>query len=216
MRALVAATCVLSLAVGINCKPSESTAPMNQSVATRVIPVLLEHPIVRHKVDRDRKDTPWHRMNDSEFSQAVERAGGFVMIGLKGAGQQEGVDNTGRALATLEELRPVLGTLRALGVQIRREFAKVPAIAAHVSPALAVALRGNPFVDYVEPAYGGRPATQSTPWGVTRVGAAASWGLSTGSGVKLLVLDTGVGLDGKRLECQRPVPLRRNLRRQHL
>ncbi len=38
-------------------------------------------------------------------------------------------------------------------------------------------------------------SSQTTPWGVTRIGAPAAWSLSTGAGVKVAVVDTGIDTD---------------------
>ena len=142
--------------------------------------------------DPDRKDTHWQRMTDQEFAAAVSSRGGRVIIGLKEPGMAEGVDNSGRALTTLTRVATGLASLRAQGVRVLYEFKRTPVVVAELSPRLAVALRRSVWVDYMEPDAPMQLASQVTLWGVTKVNAPGAWPVSTGSGVKLLILDTGV------------------------
>jgi subtilisin len=84
------------------------------------------------------------------------------------------------------------------------EIPGLGALAAHV-PASAIAdLRADDSVAYVEEdgiveavgkpgGTGPTQPSQSTPWGITRVGAPVSG--NTGSGIKVAVIDTGIDLD---------------------
>ncbi len=118
--------------------------------------------------------------------------GGRVIIGLKDPAASEGVDNQGRVLASPTGVRAAKEALRTLGVTPIFEFRRTPTIVANVSPEVAVALRRNARVDYIEPAMRGQLESQVTPWNLIKVNAPQAWSFSTGSGVKLLVMDSGV------------------------
>jgi len=147
------------------------------------------------QLQEDRKNTRWQRMTDEEMSAAVDAIDGRVIIGFKDPASAEGVDNRGRVLVSPGRVSEAKGMLKALGVTPLYEFKKIPAIAARIPGALVATIRGNALVDYVEPSSRGSWETQTTPWGVTKVNAPQTWSLSTGSGVKLLILDSGVDLD---------------------
>ena len=97
-----------------------------------------------------------------------------------------------------------LAGVRQLGGEIRRQFTIVNAVAARMTPQAAEALARNPAVRYVEPdapvyalGVAVASATQTVPWGVGRVfgGEAypfSTWESSTGLGVAVAVLDTGI------------------------
>jgi len=146
---------------------------------------------LREKPQRDRKDTPWQRMSDEEFAGAVDSARGQVIIGLKDSGSREGVDNTGRVVASAAGVAAARQALTGLGITPDYEFPRTPVVVARLSAAQAVALREHPIVDYIEPSLPGEWASQVTPWNVTKVGATTSWGLSTGADVPVLILDSG-------------------------
>jgi subtilisin family serine protease len=77
----------------------------------------------------------------------------------------------------------------------------VKALACHVPASAISSLRSDENVAYVEEdgiaEISGKPApaqpAESTPWGITRVGAPVSG--NTGAGIKVAVVDTGIDLD---------------------
>ena len=87
--------------------------------------------------------------------------------------------------------------VRSFGGEIYREFTIVNVIAARMTPRAADALARNPAVAYVEvdgPVYA---IDQTVPWGIDRVFGAETysfdtWNESTGSGIGVAVLDTGI------------------------
>lgn len=183
--------------VGCSDQASQFVAPGEPSPHA-VFRTAPEPPPLRQKPFRDRKDTPWRRMTAEEFANAVQAARGEVMIGLKDAEHAEGVDNTGRVVASPGGVVAGKAALLALGVVPDYEFTRTPVITAKVSPELAVSLRNHPMVDYIEPALPGEwlgasgGSSQATPWGVTRVVAPAAWSLATGEDIALLILDSGI------------------------
>jgi len=86
----------------------------------------------------------------------------------------------------------------SLGGVISYDFKRQPAVAAIIPVSAIGAIRRHPLVDYVEPSSRGVWHSQTTPWNVSMVGAASNWTLSTGSGVKLLILDSGTPIGGHR------------------
>ena len=138
-----------------------------------------------------RKDTPWMRMSDSALVGAVRDANGLVLIGFKDLHATDGVDDDGRVIASPDAAAAGRELLRASGARIAYEFKRTPAVAARLEPSLAAALRADPRIDYIEPSGRGRLLSQTTPWNVTRVSAPPVWGVATGSGVKVLLLDSG-------------------------
>jgi subtilisin family serine protease len=84
--------------------------------------------------------------------------------------------------------------VRAAGGQIRYSYTIVPAIAAELPEAALNGLRANPGVRYVEPVLEvtANDAELDNTWGVKRIESDAAWSLSTGNGVTVAVLDSGV------------------------
>lgn len=144
---------------------------------------------------RDRKDTPWTKMTDAQLADEIGKVHGRVMIGLKARGSSAGMDGLGQPLVDAATVAQGKIALKSLGLKFLFEFRNQPAIVADmpVSVALIVNLRANQFVDYVEPDAKGGLLSEQTTWNVSRVQAPSAWGLTTGSGVKLLILDSGVG-----------------------
>ncbi len=83
------------------------------------------------------------------------------------------------------------------GGEVRVEFDLVNVVSANLSPQAAEALQNNPNVRFVEENAEVTALEQTTPWGIDRVFgeesyAFESWGISTGEGVDVAVLDTGI------------------------
>jgi subtilisin len=143
--------------------------------------------------EHSRKDTPWQRMTDEELAAKIAEVDGQVFIGFRNPGDRDGVDDRGRVLARANTVVEAKAMVRALSAEIVYEFVDMPAVAARISPDDVATLRRHPLVDYVEPSIvPGGTLSQSTPWHVTRVGAPSAWSSSTGSGAKLLIIDTGI------------------------
>jgi len=92
---------------------------------------------------------------------------------------------------------PDRGIVEVFGGEVYREFTIVDVIAARVPQQAVVALEKNPLVRYVEPDGVVYAVGQTVPWGIDRVFGDekhpfGTWISSTGSGVKVAVLDTGI------------------------
>lgn len=131
-------------------------------------------------------------MTDAELAGKIAEAGGRVFIGFKDAGALAGVDEVGRVLASALAVAAAKAELRALGVGIEFEFIDMPTVVARMPTALLGQIRQNPLIEYVEPIFPGVRLVQTTTWNVQRVNAPPAWSYSTGSGAKLLIIDSGI------------------------
>ncbi|MFP3898911.1 MAG: S8 family serine peptidase [Dehalococcoidia bacterium] len=87
--------------------------------------------------------------------------------------------------------------VRGFGGDIYWQFTIVDVVAAQMAPRAAEALARNPAVSYVEPDGRMYALEQTIPWGIDRVFGDETypfptWGTSTGSGIGVAVLDTGI------------------------
>lgn len=82
--------------------------------------------------------------------------------------------------------------LRGLGGQVKREFRIVRAAVVDLPEVMIAQLRKSKLVRYVEPDAVVRKSGESIPWGVARIKAPDVWSTTTGAGVKVAVLDTGI------------------------
>lgn len=139
-----------------------------------------------------RTDTPWRLMTDAELGSKIAEAGARVFIGFKDPGAAGGVDELGRVLASASSVAAAKAQLRALGVDFEIEFIDMPMVAARMSAGLLPQVRQNPLIEYVEPIFPGVRLVQTTTWNVDRVNAPTAWSYSTGSGAKLLIIDSGI------------------------
>lgn len=172
---------------------SDRTEPLTPHTSTHVQASVGQRATVLTHEPSDRENTPWKRMTDADLTRAVERADGRVFIGFKEVGTRGGVDNLGRVLISADAVRSAKRYLRSLDVAILWEpRTTMPQIVAKVPPALVTALRAHPSIDYIEPIFPGTYDQQVVPWGIQRVQAPAAWQHSTGAGVKLAILDSGI------------------------
>jgi len=134
-------------------------------------------------------------MTSEQLAAEIARSSGRAMIGFKDPSAARGVDATGRTLAADTSAAIGKQFARSLGAEILYEFKKLPALVVKVAATAAIvdSLRGSPYVDYVEPDALGNVSSQTTTWNVSRIQGTVAWSYSTGSGVKLLIIDTGVG-----------------------
>lgn len=132
-------------------------------------------------------------MTDAQLGANVAEAGGRVFIGFKDAHAVAGVEEFGLVLASASAVAAAKAQLRGLGVGIDFEFIDMPTVVARMPAGLVGQLRQNPLIEYIEPIFPGVRLVQTTPWNVQRVNAPAAWAsYSTGSGAKLLIIDSGI------------------------
>jgi subtilisin family serine protease len=104
---------------------------------------------------------------------------------------------------------PDVDLLSQYGATVDKVFHLIPAAVVTVSETAISTMEQNPAVKYIQPdsyrqylnppvmASGPsvEPYTQVIPWGVDRIDADLAWGISTGKGVKVAVVDTGIDWD---------------------
>ena len=139
------------------------------------------------------EDAPWRAMTDEQLGHAVEQAGGRVFITFKEPGGTRGVDRQGRVLVSPATVQQAKAELRARGLAFEYEYQLTPTVVTRISTKALAGLRNHPLVDVVEPVLTGRRFSQVTPWNVSRVNAPQAWATTTGSGIRLLVIDSGAG-----------------------
>ena len=91
--------------------------------------------------------------------------------------------------------------------QVHKTFHIIPAVVATLPQPAIDALSKNPNVKYIQPDYirqyidpaqasgDPQPLAQVLPWGVDRIDAELAWSTSTGAGIKVAVVDTGIDMD---------------------
>lgn len=134
-------------------------------------------------------------MNDAELAAKVAEADGRVFIGFKDSEASAGVDETGRVLVSSASVAASKARLRALGLEFEIEFIDMPTVVTRIPSGLVAELRANPLIEYIEPIFPGERHVQTITWNVSRVEAPTAWSFSTGSGAKLLIIDSGVRND---------------------
>ena len=84
--------------------------------------------------------------------------------------------------------------LQAAGARIELDLPLHSAAAAHIPAAALAGLRQNPNIDYIEPDHIRVPLAQTTPWGISAIGAgpATEGGIQPGgSARKICIIDSG-------------------------
>lgn len=116
-----------------------------------------------------------------------------VLIGFKGATDAELVKGHGGRIDYVFDFIPVISA--EIPVTARDALAHNPNVAYVEDDGIAYAL-GEVVTVAAEPA----ATTQSVPWGITKIGADQVWSTTTGAGVKVAILDTGIDLDHPDLQ----------------
>ncbi|MBE3117107.1 S8 family serine peptidase [Candidatus Bathyarchaeota archaeon] len=88
---------------------------------------------------------------------------------------------------------PDLGLLRQNGGEVYHVYSIIPAVYVSLPQVAIESLRGNSKITYIHENGVIKESGYTVRWGVERVNAPQAWGQSTGDGVKVAVLDTGVG-----------------------
>jgi parallel beta-helix repeat protein len=91
--------------------------------------------------------------------------------------------------------RPNAALVTELGGEVITTYRIIPGLAARVPIVALEELGRNPAIVSVEPDTVVYALGQQVPWGISRIGAPTAWSLSTGAGVKVAILDTGIQYD---------------------
>ena len=100
--------------------------------------------------------------------------------------------------------KPDPDLIRAHGGEIKYKYHIIPAIAASLPEQAIDALKRNPNIEYIEPDYEVTIAAEVLPWGIDRTDADLVWngtqggqdvvlGRNAGDGIKIAIIDTGIG-----------------------
>jgi subtilisin family serine protease len=140
-----------------------------------------------------RRDTPWATLSDDELTARVAQADGLVFIGFKDPSAHAGADERGRVLATSAAKIAARGLLAGAGATIEFVPQETPYVVARIPLAAISGLRHNPHIEYIEPILSNyHTSSEDTTWNVRRIGAVGAWSNSTGDGVVVQVIDTGI------------------------
>jgi serine protease len=136
------------------------------------------------------------------------RAKTILMLALVSMLVASLVGSSGLAAAPAEKVDVLIGfrvrpgpaeqaLVRGVGGEVYWQFSIVKALAARISPRAAEALARDPRVTYVEPDGLLHAHQQAVPWGIDRVFgdeeySFPTWAGSTGDGIGVAVLDTGI------------------------
>lgn len=151
--------------------------------------------------------------SETALIQELQRVGGVAFVAFKNPESPTAFSNGGLRLGMgSTEVARALDAISAAGGEILDFYPAVAAARMRITPAAAALLRRSLFVDFVEPlgegiaevtgASGTRaasvaaapraPMAQTTPWGITMIGAPTVWGQATGAGVRVMIMDYGV------------------------
>jgi Subtilase family len=146
--------------------------------------------------------------SDAELAEEISRAANVVIVGFKNEHDIRGIDSLGVFRIASSRVRELRTTLRGFSKRVIYEFSSIPAVAIELpSASAAVALRKQPWVDYIQAntqgwttdqsgACSSLSSTQTMGWHLARVQAPEVWGSYTGTNGSLFVLDDGINVSG--------------------
>ncbi|HEX6912638.1 MAG TPA: S8 family serine peptidase [Longimicrobium sp.] len=144
------------------------------------------------RIDLPPAPRPWDG-DPAAMAQAVAAGGGYAVVAFKEPGSARALGTGNRSAVTAGTVRAGLALLERHGVEVLDLLDGMGAARVRMSPQAAVQLFAHPLVDFVEPRRYLSLQAQTTQWGVNMVGAPSFWSSygSSGSGAKILVIDTG-------------------------
>lgn len=141
----------------------------------------------------ERWNAPWWSISDTDLADSIRATGGQVLIGFKDPEAEAGVNAAGRMDVSSTSVESGKRRVEEAGVTIVSEYEGVATVLAQAPIPAVAELRYDPLIDYVEPnvRVAWSAAAEDTTWNVHRVQAPDAWSEATGSGVRVLILDTG-------------------------
>lgn len=89
--------------------------------------------------------------------------------------------------------KPDIELVKKNGGEVENTYTIINAVHALMPQTTVGALESNGEIAYIHENGKVQALTQTIPWGILRVNATVAWPLSRGTGVKVAVLDTGIG-----------------------
>jgi subtilisin family serine protease len=131
-------------------------------------------------------------MSEDDLLARIADASGRVFIGFKSPDAGAGVDEHGRLLADARSIGLAREALAAASVDVRWAAPDMPAVVARIPQQAVRGLLHNPLIEYIEPIFPLRWASQDTTWNVRRINAVGAWPTSDGTGTILQIIDSGL------------------------
>jgi subtilisin family serine protease len=115
------------------------------------------------------------------------------VVAFKEPGSARALATGNRGAVTAGTVRAGLELLERNGVEVLELLDAIGGARVRMSPQAALAVAGHSLVDFVEPRQYAQLQAQTTPWGITMVGAPAFWSATgvTGVGAKVQIIDSG-------------------------
>ena len=162
--------------------------------------------IPRLTMDIPEVPRPWD-MDVSVLRDSIAAHDGKAMIGLKAPGSDRMVHNNGiREALTAEQFRAALEMIDRMDIEILKIYRTFGAASVRMNPDDVYVLFDHPMVDYIEIPMKFyldsylliigtsimSSGSQVIPWGISMVRAPISWHETTGTGSRIMIIDTGM------------------------
>ncbi|HEU4884605.1 MAG TPA: S8 family serine peptidase [Longimicrobium sp.] len=142
------------------------------------------------RIDLPPAARPWDR-DPAALATAVSAVGGYAVVTFKEPGSARALATGNRGAVTAGTVRAGLELLERNGVEVLELLDAIGGARVRMSGPSAAAVAASPLVDFVEPRQYASLQAQTTPWGITMVGAPAFWATNTGTGARIEIVDTG-------------------------
>lgn len=144
------------------------------------------------KMDLPPAARPWDN-DPAALAQAVAGGGGFAVVAFKEPGSGRALATGRRGAVTAGTVRAGLQLLERNGAEVIELLDGIGAARVRMDPAAAAEISRHPLIDFVEPRQYGQLQAQTTPAGISLVGAPDFWSQTgvTGAGARIEIIDTG-------------------------
>jgi subtilisin family serine protease len=131
--------------------------------------------------------------SDAELVEAIRSANGRAWIGFKPVAAPHTRDTQIiPAITRAAALEAREQVLRLPGVELLATFTRSASIVVRIPAEIVPLIRSLPIVNFVEAAPAAHLSSQTTPWGISKIGAPVIWSLGNrGEHATISILDTG-------------------------